>query len=190
VPDRPGGFFAGRDGMPCAEMAMVKAVCHKCRPACGSDRGIEAAPSFDQDENEVAHEYRHGRLRPTARPNSTRRGSHDQRRDVSKQEWPTMGVEIELQLIDATTLSSGAPRRHPTASAWNPCCDAVKPELCNVMSRSDSDSSAANLVEWRPGYRHPNDAVEAAADRKGAHLPAFWRTGEPLKTFHLLALAS
>jgi len=68
----PWPFFAGLggdEGCHSLKWVMVKAGMSNCRPACGSDRGIEPPlPLIKEPKSRSHHSYRHGTAARTRAP--------------------------------------------------------------------------------------------------------------------------
>lgn len=86
-----------------------------------------------------------------------------------RNDWPTLGVEIELQLVDARSMALRSAIAEVLDGVPEPYRDSVKPEFmqCYVEINSDVCRTAADVgADLAPKLR----AVEAAADRHGVAL--------------------
>ena len=112
-------------------------------------RGSRAAPVTSRAEHHGKRKRRH-HVRAPFRGNG----------------WPTLGVEVELQLVDAGRWPCGAPSPRSSPSSRRSCTIRSSRNSCSAMWRS-TRASAGRWTRWRPTWRTKIRAVERAADRHG-----------------------
>ena len=116
-------------------------------------------------------------ISPSARHGTRKRSASCPSPDSAATRWPTLGVEVELQLVDARSMALQE-RHRARSSADLPAAlhDSVKPEFMQCYVEINTgvcrtvDEVEADLA---PKIR----AVERAADRHGVRL--FWAATHP-----------
>ncbi len=92
--------------------------------------------------------------------------------------WPTLGVEVELQLVDSRTMALRSAIAEILGDLPASLQDSVKPEFMQRCGRIILERLLDSGARWEADLAPKIRTVERAADRHGVRL--FWAASRTL----------